>query len=81
MSYGDAYGVAASPSGRVAIALPLGDVFKVMGALMAVIIMTIAFIIWPIMIFWHELCWATMILAVIFGVRKVVRSYYEGKNG
>jgi len=80
VSNSPAYVGATSRSGRAGIALPLDAVAEVATAIVALIIMAISLVIWPIAIFWHELCWATMILAVMFWVRKIIRAYREGKS-
>lgn len=80
MSHSPAYVGAASRSGRAGIALPLEAAAEIATALVALMIMAISLAILPIAIFWHELCWATMIAAVYFWVRRIIRAYREGKS-
>ena len=75
-----AYVGVASKSGRTGIALPLNGFLGIASLATALIIIALSLILWPIMMFWHELCWASMILIIMFWTRKIVRAYREGKS-
>lgn len=80
MNDSPAYVGVASKSGRAGIALPLHAAAEVAALFVILIIAAISLVIWPIVVFWHELCWAGMILVVFVWARKIMRAYREGKS-